>query len=50
MTEFCRRHQAESVPDPYYGGTEGFDHVLDLIEDAADGLIDHVRLEQAGRG
>lgn len=27
------------VPDPYYGGPAGFDHVLDLIEPACDGLI-----------
>lgn len=27
------------VPDPYYGGAEGFDHVLDLVEDACDGLL-----------
>jgi protein-tyrosine phosphatase len=27
------------VPDPYYGGTEGFDHALDLIETAAEGLL-----------
>jgi protein-tyrosine phosphatase len=33
----------DGVPDPYYGGPEGFDRVLDLIEDACDGLIDHLR-------
>ncbi|TXS93001.1 low molecular weight phosphotyrosine protein phosphatase [Parahaliea maris] len=27
------------VPDPYYGGDDGFDHVLDLIEAASDGLL-----------
>ncbi len=27
------------VPDPYYGGPDGFEHVLDLIEGASDGLI-----------
>lgn len=27
------------VPDPYYGGGDGFDRVLDLIEQASDGLI-----------
>ena len=31
----------EEVPDPYYGGLDGFDHVLDLAEAAANGLIDH---------
>jgi protein-tyrosine phosphatase len=30
------------VPDPYYGAAEGFDHVLDLLEDACDGLLDHL--------
>jgi protein-tyrosine phosphatase len=31
------------VPDPYYGGAEGFETVLDLVEQAADGLLDHIR-------
>lgn len=31
------------VPDPYYGGDAGFERVLDLIENAADGLIDALR-------
>ena len=29
-----------AVPDPYYGGAAGFDHVLDLVEAACDGLVD----------
>ena len=29
----------DEVPDPYYGGTQGFDHALDLIEAAAEGLL-----------
>jgi protein-tyrosine phosphatase len=31
------------VPDPYYGGAEGFDEVLDLCEAACVGLIAHLR-------
>jgi len=31
------------VPDPYYGGANGFEHVLDLIEDASQGLLLHIR-------
>ncbi|MDX2367044.1 MAG: low molecular weight phosphotyrosine protein phosphatase, partial [Colwellia sp.] len=27
------------VPDPYYGGANGFRFVLDLVEDASDGLL-----------
>jgi protein-tyrosine phosphatase len=33
------------VPDPYYGGAQGFERVLSLIEAACDGLLDHVRDE-----
>jgi len=36
-----RRSTAE-VPDPYYGGPNGFEHVLDLVEDACDGLVEHL--------
>ena len=43
LTEFCRQHEATVVPDPYYGGDEGFTQVLDLIEDACGSLLDHVR-------
>ena len=33
-------HQPErEVPDPYYGGDAGFDHVIDLVEAASNGLI-----------
>ena len=32
----------EEVPDPYYGGGKGFDLVLDLIEQACDGLLHHL--------
>lgn len=34
-----RAHRAAEVPDPYYGGPAGFEQVLDLIEDACDGLL-----------
>jgi protein-tyrosine phosphatase len=30
------------VPDPYYGGADGFDHVLDLVEAACAGLLDEI--------
>ena len=33
------------VPDPYYGGEDGFPHVLDLIEDASVALLDHIKAE-----
>ena len=34
-----------SVPDPYYGGGEGFEEVLDLCERACSGLLEHIRAE-----
>lgn len=43
FTEFCTRHKSLEVPDPYYGGAQGFEHVLDLVEDGCTGLIDHIR-------
>jgi protein-tyrosine phosphatase len=33
------------VPDPYYGGPDGFEHVLDLVQDACEGLLAHLRAE-----
>ena len=42
LTEFCRHHRSPVVPDPYAGGAAGFEHVLDLIEDACEGLLAHV--------
>ena len=43
FTEFCRVYDSPVVPDPYYGGATGFERVLDLVEDASEGLIQHVR-------
>lgn len=37
--DYHSARQGEEVPDPYYGGRAGFAHVLDLIEDAAAGLV-----------
>jgi low molecular weight protein-tyrosine phosphatase len=35
--------EAEEVPDPYYGGSGGFEIVLDLVELASEGLLEHIR-------
>lgn len=42
LTRFCRHHRSSTVPDPYYGGETGFEKVLDLVEDACAGLLDHL--------
>jgi protein-tyrosine phosphatase len=42
MCEFATRHQIREVPDPYYGGREGFEKVIDLLLDSCEGLLDYV--------
>ena len=39
MTEFCTMHTHTTVPDPYYGETRDYELVIDLLEDACQGLI-----------
>ncbi len=41
--EFAQDLEVSEVPDPYYGGAKGFDEVLDLVEDAAAGLLAELR-------
>ncbi len=42
MCDFCTRYTLREVPDPYYGGPEGFNQVIDLLFDACEGLLDDV--------
>ncbi len=39
MTDFCQKLSVDHVPDPYYGGESGFESVLDILEDACEGLL-----------
>lgn len=39
FVEFCTRHTERAVPDPYYGGPEGFERVADILEDGCAGLL-----------
>jgi protein-tyrosine phosphatase len=41
--EFGSTRQGEEVPDPYYGGAQGFELVLEMAEDAAAGLLQHIK-------
>jgi protein-tyrosine phosphatase len=43
MCKFCRNHSDRDVPDPYYGGTEGFNYVIDLLLDACEGLLEEAK-------
>lgn len=42
MMSFSQKHLVGDVPDPYYEGSNGFEMVLDYIEDACDGLCDWI--------
>lgn len=39
FVSFCRRHDDLRVPDPYYGGQRGFDHVIELLKDGCEGIL-----------
>jgi protein-tyrosine phosphatase len=43
MLSYARSFSETEVPDPYYGGDSGFEHVLDLLEDACNNLLDELR-------
>lgn len=43
LLDYARNAQHDEVPDPYYGGPEGFERVLDLIEDGCSGVIEDIR-------
>jgi len=47
LMDFAPDRPEEEVPDPYFGGSGGFDRVLDMIEDAAEGLLNHIRQRHA---
>jgi protein-tyrosine phosphatase len=40
FVSFCRHHDDPRVPDPYYGGQRGFDHVIELLEDGCEGILE----------
>ena len=42
MADFCRHHNMDHVPDPYYGGAAGFQLVIDLLEDACETLLNEI--------
>lgn len=45
MTDYCKRMMADHVPDPYYGGAEGFENVIDILEDSCEGLLEYILKE-----
>ena len=47
LVEYCRIHSIKEVPDPYYKDETGFEHVLDLLEDACTELLNKIQRELA---
>ena len=43
ITDYSRQFEVDAVPDPYYGGDDGFIRVIDLLEDACSGLFHTIR-------
>jgi protein-tyrosine phosphatase len=43
MMSYARRFSEDEVPDPYYGGPQGFEEVFDLCEAAYRGFVEHLR-------
>jgi protein-tyrosine phosphatase len=46
MTAFAAEAATDEVPDPYYGGPDGFEHVYRLLEVSCRGLVEHLRARQ----
>lgn len=44
---FCQTHDDTEVPDPYYGGPQGFEHVLDLLEDGCSEILKLIQSQHA---
>lgn len=45
MTDYCQTHVIDHVPDPYYGGDQGFENVIEILEDACEGLLKKLTVE-----
>jgi protein-tyrosine phosphatase len=52
LMEYSERFSAgtREVPDPYFGGHQGFEHVLNLVEEAGRGLLEHIQNEKRQSG
>ena len=42
MVSFGKNIKVDEVPDPYYSGSDGFEYVLDILEDSVEGLLNKV--------
>jgi protein-tyrosine phosphatase len=49
LTEYCQGKVLQDVPDPFYGDADDFEFVLDLVEDASEGLLGSDFLRQQNK-
>jgi len=42
VVDFCKTYNIDEIPDPYFSGQAGFEHVLEILEDATGGLLNRV--------
>jgi protein-tyrosine phosphatase len=49
LVQFCNKYRVDEVPDPYYLGPQGFESVLDILEDGCFGLFKKVKDEIKSR-
>jgi protein-tyrosine phosphatase len=45
MCSYAKNHPDREVPDPYYGGPQGFDYVIELLVDACQGLLQEIKAD-----
>ncbi len=43
MCDFASQHPEKDVPDPYFGGEDGFNYVIRLLQDACHGLLEYLQ-------
>lgn len=48
MCNFVKKFRETDVPDPYYGGQSGFEHVIDLLEDGCQNLLEYIKQNKPG--
>lgn len=50
FTAFSSCYSNQVIPDPFYQGDAAFDYILDIIEDACEGFITHLKKQKMGKG
>jgi protein-tyrosine phosphatase len=48
ISEYSQSYPREEIPDPFYEGKEGFDKVLDMLEDSCEGILNHISKKGEG--